>query len=154
MLEGYGGAFTGQQIDSTIAWVLQQQQSSGGAVVNIPSGLIAAWSGTVDNIPDGWHICDGTQNTPDLRDKFLLGAGKSHSVGETGGSEEVTLTVEQMPRHNHGYWSTSAGVSVSSGSNYTGVRRDEYKINTDPTGNSQSHPNMPPYYTLAYIMKL
>lgn len=79
---------------------------SGGSdsyLVKAPIGTIVIWSGTADNIPTGWQLCDGTNGTPDLRDKFVLGAGTTHNVGETGGNEEVTLTVEQMPKHNHTY---------------------------------------------------
>lgn len=123
----------------------------------IPKGGIIIWSGMESNIPEGWHLCDGTNGTPDLRDRFVLGAGNKYSVDETGGSEEVTLTVEQMPRHDH-------RIISAVGNEKTGARRFpiEYKtddiptttVGTNVTGSSQPHPNMPPYYALCYIMKL
>ena len=66
------------------------------------------WSGT--NIPAGWALCDGTQGTPDLRDRFIVGAVGSYARGNTGGSSthnhggataSHVLTVAQMPSHNH-----------------------------------------------------
>lgn len=59
------------------------------------------WSGASDSIPNGWLLCDGNNNTPDLRNRFIVGAGSSYSVGNTGGSDSVTLTTEQIPSHTH-----------------------------------------------------
>lgn len=184
-LDEYGLARVWQNIKSYI------QQNSGSSV-DIPSGIICAWSGTESNTPPGWHICDGTNGTPDLRDRFILGAG-AHSVGETGGSEEVSLTVEQMPRHDHiertssinpetgenasatlvetiyGLQSEEWGeIFATNDTNNHSVRRTSQTpglVKTKETGgyidditgetiSVQPHPNMPPYYVLAYIMKL
>ena len=60
------------------------------------------WSGASSAIPTGWLLCNGENNTPDLRNRFIVGAGSSYSVGNTGGSDSVTLTTEQMPSHSHG----------------------------------------------------
>ena len=60
------------------------------------------WSGTSTEIPTGWLLCDGQNNTPDLRDRFIVGAGNSYSVGNTGGEATHTLTVAEMPSHSHG----------------------------------------------------
>lgn len=57
--------------------------------------------GVASDIPNGWHLCDGTNGTPDLRGRFIVGAGNTYSVGDSGGVDEVTLTTEQMPQHNH-----------------------------------------------------
>ena len=67
----------------------------------IPPGGIIMWSGAVDAIPEGWALCDGSNGTPDLRDRFIVGAGGSYSVGSRGGSNTVTLTTSQIPSHNH-----------------------------------------------------
>lgn len=129
--------------------------SSGGG---IPSGCILIWSGTEDNVPDGWHICDGTENTPDLRGRFVLGVNDSHAHGSTGGYEEVTLTNDQMPSHNHTihcYSQSGTAVSPERFINSKGVSGSNViNRSTDSTGKSEPHPNMPPYYALAYIMKL
>ena len=68
----------------------------------VPSGIIVMWSGASDAIPSGWYLCDGQNGTPDLRNRFIVGAGSSYEVGNTGGSDSVTLTTEQMPSHSHG----------------------------------------------------
>lgn len=96
-----------------------------GAILNkepsgqIPVGLIAMWSGESNNIPNSWALCDGNNGTPDLRDRFIVGAGSSYSVGDTGGSDTVTLTAEQMPSHNHSGNVTLSGLSTSSAGSHT-----------------------------------
>lgn len=61
-------------------------------------GEIKMWSGTVSDIPEGWHICDGTKGTPDLTDKFIKA---STVAGQTGGKKEITLGSSNIPSHNH-----------------------------------------------------
>jgi microcystin-dependent protein len=68
---------------------------------NFPIGIIALWSGAANAIPAHWHLCDGTTGTPDLRDRFVVGAGNSYAVGATGGAATVALTTAQLPAHNH-----------------------------------------------------
>ena len=70
---------------------------------NIPAGIIVMWSGVAAAIPSGWYLCDGQNGTPDLRNRFIVGAGSSYEVGNTGGSDSVTLTTEQMPSHLHSH---------------------------------------------------
>lgn len=82
-------------------------------VLNLPSGIIVAWSGSADNVPDGWHICDGTEGTPDLQGKFILGSSTDHTVGSTGGEETHALTTNEMPSHNHGFSGSSHTHSLS-----------------------------------------
>ena len=66
-----------------------------------PAGGIIMWSGAQANIPSGWVLCDGNNSTPDLRNRFIVGAGSTYSVGDTGGATTVTLTEAQMPSHSH-----------------------------------------------------
>ena len=144
----------------------------------LPAGIIVAWSGK--DVPFGWALCDGTNGTPDLRDKFLVGSGKLYKLGDTGGANEITLTIDQMPRHRHGI----NGVEPS-GWAQTGVyfgltdQSNRHPLNVDPTqdtispaegsgtkkglkypnplgatGDSKPHENRPPYYAVAYIIKL
>ena len=147
----------------------------------IPSGIIAMWSGPHTNIPDGWFLCDGQNGTPDLRNRFIVGAGTSYDVGDTGGSENVKLTAEQMPSHTHGnnFSVSMSGLSVQirpvgdSGSNLAAsIYSSMYDIESwetvsnirvsgsgsltgsiSSTGGSQAHENRPPYYALCFIMK-
>lgn len=122
----------------------------------IPSGAIIAWSGAESKIPIGWALCNGANGTPDLRGRFLLGASVSHATGSKGGEETHTLTVGEMPAHAHDgtkstektayYGSNSFAEVVTSISNTSSA--------TSKTGGDQAHNNMPPYYTICWIMKL
>lgn len=125
----------------------------GGSDSGIPSGGIIIWSGAADAIPNDWVLCDGENGTPDLRDKFVLGAGTSHPVDSNGGSEKVTLTVDQMPAHSH--FIMNNNVMFSRGTNGTAsFLSGTGKAQSTAAGESLPHDNMPPYYALCYIMKL
>ena len=132
----------------------------------IPSGLIAMWSGAADNIPSGWLLCNGTGGTPDLRDRFIVGAGNAYAVYARGGTTtgavsgqtgETTLTVAQMPSHTHSSASSTTGMRASEGSRASVVTGGA----TGSTGGNQSHSHslsgsvstLPPYYALCFIMK-
>jgi len=82
---------------------------------SVPSGTIVMWSGTIDSIPTGWKLCDGSNGTPDLSGKFIVGYDSSNidynSVGKTGGLEEVTLSIDELPSHTH----TMTGSTASAG---------------------------------------
>ena len=67
----------------------------------LPSGIISMWSGTISEIPDGWYLCDGTNGTPDLRDRFVVGASDGADPGGTGGASTQTLSVGNLPAHTH-----------------------------------------------------
>lgn len=105
----------------------------GGALTElVPSGIIAMWSGTVDAIPKGWVLCDGTNNTPNLRNRFIVGAGDEYNVGDVGGVKSYTF---------EGYSRIISG-SIS-GQFYPKTGSDA----------SWTMDNRPPYYALCYIMK-
>ena len=70
-------------------------------VESFVSGMIILWSGAANAIPSGFVLCNGSNSTPDLRDRFVVGAGSSYSVGDTGGSANVTLSTSQIPSHAH-----------------------------------------------------
>lgn len=114
-----------------------------------PSGAILIWSGSVASIPSGWYLCDGNNSTPNLRDRFVVGAGSSYAVGDTGGEATHTLTIGEMPSHDHVVTGGTAG-----GSGH--VRRDALNNSnhtSNATGGGGAHENRPPYYALAYMMK-
>lgn len=77
----------------------------------IPSGGIILWSGAQAAIPAGWTLCDGTLGTPNLRDRFVVGAGSTYAVGATGGAASVTLTQNETPAHTHTISGTTGGHS-------------------------------------------
>src|SRR5690625_6482592 len=74
-------------------------------------GTIIMWAGAINEIPAGWALCDGTNGTPDLRSRFVVGYNSSeadyNAVGKVGGAKDVTLTEAQMP--SHGRNNTLAG---------------------------------------------
>lgn len=120
----------------------------------VPKGAIIIWSGSVNDIPSGWVLCDGTNGTPDLRNRFVLGAGNRYAVDATGGEEEHTLTINEMPKHKHEINRTFSGGGGGSGGgdiNISGSGNTPFSILE--TGGSQPHNNMPPYYALCYIMR-
>jgi len=126
-------------------------------VPNIPTGAIILWSGASNAIPTGFVLCDGNNGTPDLRDRFIVGAGSTYSKGDTGGASSVTLTINQIPSHNHSYNSANHPTSTGPEQDQGGSPENRTTFNvsktTGNTGGGQSHENRPPYYALFYIMK-
>jgi hypothetical protein len=125
----------------------------------VPTGMVMMWSGAANAIPSGYVLCDGNNSTPDLRDRFVVGAGSGYAVGNTGGSSSVTLTAAQMPSHTHTY----SDLYVLQQALSPGIDIDFNATTWDPNGNrtgttnsagsGQSHENRPPYYALCYVMK-
>lgn len=134
----------------------------------IPAGMIMIWSGSVGSIPSGWVLCNGSNSTPDLRDKFVIGAGSTYAVGGTGGSKDAvvvshthTATVTD-PGHAHLYGNTA--LNIQAGSNATQLQNNPVGVSTNSAvtgitvsnsteGVSGNNANLPPYYALCYIMK-
>ena len=143
-------------------------QSNGSAlsfqsVEAFVSGMILIWSGAANAIPSGWVLCNGSNSTPDLRGKFVVGYHDSngdYDVGDTGGAETVTLTESQMPAHTH--TATTKGTSGSHSWTQFGAGRNDWNYpgentrgsaTTASTGGGTAHENRPPFYALCYIMK-
>ena len=143
----------------------------------IPIGGIIMWSGAQNKIPDGWVLCNGASGTPNLCDRFIVGAGLNYTVGLTGGNENVTLATAQIPAHQHdfhdGYYIESSGSASSYnkllggldplGSNVTGSQGTDDDNNriywrsatTENNANGGgAHENRPPYFALCYIMRV
>jgi hypothetical protein len=140
----------------------------------IPSGAIVMWSGSIGSIPSGWFLCDGANSTPDLRNRFVVGAGSTYAVAATGGNANAILVSHTHtatssvadPGHVHGVPTKfSAGsetavsrsssnnepiVSYNSNSAVTGIT---VSTTNSTEGVSATNANLPPYYALAYIMK-
>jgi microcystin-dependent protein len=188
---GYNGKTEKQYLDQRVVEF--------GAVF---SGFIGLFSGPIANIPSGWALCNGANGTPDLRNRFIVGAGDAYVPGSTGGANTVTLDVSQMPSHNHGgatggqnadhthsgytdsqgnhahdlnsgyaltgpegggAWNPGGRSDVSTGTNVAGAHTHNvatYGASSDHAhaigsqGGGAGHENRPPYYALAYIMKL
>jgi microcystin-dependent protein len=77
----------------------------------IPSGLIVMWSGALQTIPNGWLLCDGTNGTPNLIDKFIMGGGGSKNIGSVGGQESILLNVSNLPKHRHNVATNKSGTT-------------------------------------------
>ena len=173
----------------------------------VPTGFIGMWSGSVASIPSGWALCDGTSGRPDLRNRFIVGAGSSYSPGATGGADSVSLTTANLPSHSHsfsgntgghsndhahyfvtssvgdhthGYTATyrTSGFDVEDGNSFVlyeagattsgagahnhdgwtgGVNSNHthgFSGNTSAVGSGSAIENRPPYYALAFIIKL
>lgn len=131
----------------------------------IPSGVIVMWSGAIGTIPSGWALCDGSNGTPDLRSRFIVGAGSTYAVGAVGGSTSTStagshshtmgsagshnhtgstgstaLTIEQIPAHTHSlseYGSYSS--SIGTGLNGNTQRYGAASGTTGSTGSGQGH---------------
>jgi len=113
--------------------------------VRIPRGIITCWTGSIANIPLGWHLCDGSAGTPDLRNRFIIGAGDTYSPRDTGGSATHTHT-GSTDGHDH---ELAAGTGLASGANYNDFTESTTdNFTTDPGSSLQ------PYYALCYIMRL
>jgi len=84
-----------------------------------PVGGIILWSGSTASIPSGWVLCDGSNSTPDLRDRFVVGAGSTYAVDATGGESSVTLATSQIPAHNHSASSSSSTTINDSGHSHS-----------------------------------
>ena len=116
------------------------------------SGMIMMYNSTTP--PSGWYLCNGQNGTPDLRDRFIVGAGNNYSVGNTGGADSVTLTVAQMPSHTHSIDGRSGSYGSGQPFSAKGAKEPFWNnFDTDSTGGGQSHENRPPYYALTFIMK-
>ena len=163
--------FTGTPLAPTASISTDNTQIATTAFVRdiIPAGVILLWSGSIASVPSGWLLCDGTNGTPDLRDRFVVGAGSTYAVGATGGSANATLVshthtatstvsdpghTHQIPNNDGAVFGSSAnsnrGFSASTSSSFTGITVAT-SISTE--GSSGTNANLPPYYALAYIMK-
>ena len=141
------------------------------AAAAIPSGGIILWSGSIAAIPTGWYLCDGNNGTPNLRDRFVVGAGTSYTVAATGGSKDAvvvshTHTMNSTGSHSHSYDRSVIYTNGSFGPTGSAPYPSDSVDYSDTTGSAGSHShtinsagvsgtnaNLPPYYALAYIMK-
>lgn len=184
------------------------------AATQLPRGIITMWSGATNAVPSGWALCDGNNGTPNLKDRFIVGAGQSYAVGNVGGSITQTpsvwtnaagaginvagtaITQDQMPWHTHS-GSVGSDASVTTQRSVKGMYDGEWlsaehfyatdvfpatarkplkefsaSLSINGTGGNQPHYHgvtdsghahtaaasaidvRPPYYALAFIMKL
>ena len=174
LLTGYSYKFVLQNADAVLIQTLDNiypiLQNAPSSAPAIPSGGIIIWSGSTGSIPAGWYLCNGANGTPDLRDRFIVGAGNTYAVNATGGSADAivvththTATVTD-PGHLHTYTRAGGTDTVSGGgitiqtnqnpsSQNTGSAVTGISVSNATAGVSGTNANLPPYYALAYIMK-
>jgi hypothetical protein len=153
--------------------------ATAAATAAFPVGGIIMWSGTVATIPSGWALCNGSNGTPDLRDRFIIGARQDDagtaktnvtgSLTQTGGSKDAIVVSHTHiatvtdPGHTHTQTGATLGPAAGSFAFNTGsgnVATQSTQSNTtgvtvgiSTTGSSGTNANLPPYYALAFIMK-
>lgn len=103
----------------------------------MPSGAIILWSGSIASIPSGFVLCNGSNSTPDLRNFFVVGAGSTYAVNDTGGATT----------HDHGGL-TGVQSNIVAGTGFAVGAADK-----DHKHSIASASSLPPYLALAYIMK-
>jgi hypothetical protein len=154
------------------------------AIANgVPSGSIVLWSGSIASIPTGWVLCNGSSGTPDLRNRFVVGAGSTYAVAATGGTADAVVVSHTHsvsdPTHTHGVYDpghvhglpsvlignynaetgrTDGAQAQTVNATYSavtgiGIYGAYTGISVATTGVSGTGANLPPYYALAYIMK-
>jgi microcystin-dependent protein len=159
-----------------------QQVAKEWVSIDVLEGTIIMWSGPIASIPTGWLLCDGTQGTPDLTDRFVLGVQAGQDPGDTGGEQFPTLSKANMPQHDHSFttdvepdhkhyfddliWPWATYWHLSYYSDPIGV--EDFYTNSRNTSTEGAHPhdgsalaagsstpfdNRPAYYRLAFIMK-
>ena len=144
-------------------------------LLGAPAGIIGMWSGTIASIPSGWALCDGQLGRPDLRNKFVVGAGGSYAVNAGGGNKDAIVVSHThtgtVASHTHPTVLTNVyGINDSSVAqnafpasrcsringctlgNTGDVSSPAAAISTD--GSSGTNANLPPYYALCYIVKV
>jgi hypothetical protein len=139
------------------------------AATPIPAGGIFLWSGSIGSIPAGYVLCNGSNGTPDLRDRFIVGAGSTYAVDATGGSANAIVVSHTHTAtstdsgHTHSY-TTPVNYNVGGATGVGGVAADSSASTTASgtanitttvasSGTSGTNANLPPYYALCYIMK-
>ena len=141
------------------------------AVYAVPSGGIIIWSGSQASIPSGWYLCNGANGTPDLRDRFIVGAGSSYAVGASGGSKDAIVVSHTHaatvtdPGHTHNLQTYTGGApripgradaydnNNENGQAVTFSSTTGITVSNSTVGTSGTNANLPPYYALCYIMK-
>jgi len=137
-------------------------------------GGIVIWSGSTLDIPSGWQLCDGTNGTPDLRNRFVVGAGNTYSVGDTGGTADSVLVshthTSTVNNNDHSHTGTPGGGGSNGGltfqrpnsqpvsftllSGLNGSHSHAATISTAGIGENGTGKNLPPYFALCYIQQI
>ena len=115
-----------------------------GCIKIMVTGMICLWYGSILSIPAGYVLCDGNNSTPDLRNKFIVGAGDTYAVDATGGAVNHNHTFTS----NTHYHEIGGGAGIASGAGFS-----DFTSSGAVTGTTDNENGLPPYHALAYIMK-
>lgn len=113
---------------------------------SLPVGGIGLWYGSVGTIPNNHQLCDGTNGTPDLRDKIPVGAGNTYNPNDNGGNVQHSHVINA----NSHYHNISLGNDVTT----SGVTHDAFTSDWTVTGTAVNENNLPPYKSLCYIQRI
>jgi hypothetical protein len=138
----------------------------------VPVKGIIMYSGATAGIPSNWSLCNGTNGTPDLRNDFVMPSGDLYTAGNTGGSKDAIVvshthtldTITAASDHSHGIeggtTKSLAGDAAGpddyagGGGQTGGGGTHTHTVTLDDTGVSGTNANLPPYFALAYIMRV
>ena len=153
---------------------IQELPTNDGLIGNgtFPLGGIIMWSGAISAIPTGWSLCDGSNGTPDLRNRFVLGATNDGSdgtypgisVSQTGGTADAVVVSHNHSITDSGHTHTQTGGGTdddggpnvpggNSGSTISNINSQTTGITIDNEGVSGTNQNLPPFLALAYIQR-
>lgn len=156
-----GGGISAASFTATSSAIIKGNLDVTGKISGsgtIPVGGIIPWYGYENNVPKGWTVCNGYNNTPDLRSRFIVATGNGYYLNDRGGEERHRLTTNEMPSHRHSYGYRGADIDDDwKGQNnlYSVSHTVDWNSSTTyNTGGSQPHENRPPYYALFYIMRI
>ena len=165
---------TGESVPRSSLVVTRYSKSMDAS--SVPSGSIIPWYGNLADIPDGYALCNGTNGTPDLRNRFLVGAGSSYALRATGGANTVTISKVNLPADGlNGFGYSCVGHYNTWGNGNFGTYSGQYTARDSLDGSNgwqdyfyftafstllsnnwkgTALENRPPFYALYYIMKL
>ena len=154
LLTGYSYKFVLQNSDAVLIQTLDNiypiLQNAPVSAPAIPAGGIIIWSGSTGSVPAGWLLCDGTNGTPDLRDRFIIGAGNTYAVNATGGTADAVVVSHthtgSLTSYTHSHFVATSGASnYPSAGTYMGNYNPQNIDNFKPTlSGSSSLPDILP----------
>ncbi|MDH3979811.1 MAG: phage tail protein [Gammaproteobacteria bacterium] len=139
--------------------------SAPASASGLPVGVIVMWSGSLDSIPAGWSLCDGRDGTPDLSNRFVLGAGADEYLGNIGGSRthqhrtrDHIHQIDPPALRLHPAYGYSGYGGAGARERYYTIREQTLDMRPFKSGPTTAKPDsvqhLPPYYKIAFIMKL